>query len=230
MMFEIHQSVHRYEGRDGYWNWALWIEGAEADLDQVKEVHYFLHRTFPEPHRIRRNRADRFELKSAGWGEFILNIEIHMKDGSVEHHEHWLELASRVSPRPARNSGALSGAKPNVFISHVATDSDAANTAMSALRQKGYEVLSADQIESGASSSPGFQGIHDADIVLAILPKRSSQWMEHEIAQANDEKKPVIGVALGGRTTVEIGGLGEERVVKDPEDIAAAVRDIIERS
>ena len=35
----------------GWWEWSVWIEGPNNELDEVEEVTYKLHRTFTNPVR-----------------------------------------------------------------------------------------------------------------------------------------------------------------------------------
>ena len=231
MTFVIRQRARRHPERKGYFRWSVWVDGPPIEMHQIDEVHYFLHSTFPEPHRIRRDRSDGFKLKSAGWGEFNIVIEIHLKDKTVERHDHWLRLSQGI---PAKGAGdpvtkGRAGRGARVFVTHSATDNDTADTAMKALRSMGYAVMSADQAEMGSPSADSFKGISEADIVLAILPKRQSHWMKRELARARDEKKPIVGIALGGRPTVDTDGLGQERVVKQADEIAPALLEIMDQ-
>jgi transcription initiation factor IIF auxiliary subunit len=80
-----------YEGPD-YWKWAVWLDGAQSDLDSVDHVVYTLHPTFPNPVRTVSNRSTAFRLETAGWGTFTLYAKVAFVDGTFEHLEHELEL------------------------------------------------------------------------------------------------------------------------------------------
>jgi transcription initiation factor IIF auxiliary subunit len=81
----------RYKGED-YWEWAVWIDGTDEELDRIDHVKYILHPTFPKPIRIVNNRATKFRLETAGWGVFTIHAKVIMKDGEVEPLTHDLEL------------------------------------------------------------------------------------------------------------------------------------------
>jgi hypothetical protein len=80
-----------YKGHD-WWNWAVWIEAKASDLQAVKSVTYTLHSSYNNPIRTIESRKTNFRLKSAGWGEFTIPIEIKLNDGSVERLKHALKL------------------------------------------------------------------------------------------------------------------------------------------
>ena len=88
--FVIQQSEN-YEG-DDWWEWAVWLEGNDADLDNVEEVEWQLHPTFPNPIRRSSDRASRFKLETAGWGVFLILATVTMKDGAGFKLTHHLKL------------------------------------------------------------------------------------------------------------------------------------------
>jgi transcription initiation factor IIF auxiliary subunit len=47
MAYRIAQD-QTYQGNNR-WQWRTWIEAAEAELDVVEQVTWFLHHTFPQP-------------------------------------------------------------------------------------------------------------------------------------------------------------------------------------
>lgn len=80
-----------YQG-DDYWNWWVWLEGSEAELDGVDYVVYKLHHTFPSPVRKVTDRSTKFRLDTAGWGIFRLYAKVVLKDKSEVNLEHYLRL------------------------------------------------------------------------------------------------------------------------------------------
>jgi transcription initiation factor IIF auxiliary subunit len=60
MTIRIEQGI-KYQG-DDYWNWWIWIEGSQEELDQIDHVTYILHPTFPNPVREVNNRSTKFRL------------------------------------------------------------------------------------------------------------------------------------------------------------------------
>jgi transcription initiation factor IIF auxiliary subunit len=87
---EIRQS-ERYVGND-WWDWSVWVEGTDAELDDVSQVEWRLHSTFPDPVRTVTNRQSRFRLDTGGWGTFVVRAVIHTKSGGVERLRHELQL------------------------------------------------------------------------------------------------------------------------------------------
>lgn len=89
------KNTSRPAGRRGdykYFEWEVFLDEPQQVLDKVEAVEYRLHRTFPDPIRTVTDRASRFSLKAAGWGEFVIYITVYMQDGSEVDTEHHLEL------------------------------------------------------------------------------------------------------------------------------------------
>ena len=38
MNIKISQDSERHPSRKNYWKWSVWIEGPDAELDQIREV------------------------------------------------------------------------------------------------------------------------------------------------------------------------------------------------
>ena len=57
----------KYAG-DDWWEWSVWIDADEAELDAIEFVQYTLHHTFAKPVRRVSERSTRFRLNSSGWG------------------------------------------------------------------------------------------------------------------------------------------------------------------
>ena len=80
-----------YQG-DDWWKWSIWIDGSNRELDQVKEVSYTLHPTFPNPVRTIADRSSKFRLKTSGWGVFTIRAKVTKKNGEEVKLKHQLEL------------------------------------------------------------------------------------------------------------------------------------------
>ncbi len=76
----------------GWWEWGIYIEGAQTELDRIRCVEYTLHPTFPNPVRVVCSRPDRFELTARGWGTFTVKIKLMLKDGSMRQLAHPLQF------------------------------------------------------------------------------------------------------------------------------------------
>lgn len=88
--YKIEQG-YKYMG-DDYWEWWVWIEASDADLDKISNVVYNLHYTFRNPVRKVDTRETKFKLKTSGWGVFTIYVRLNFKDESVLDLEHELEL------------------------------------------------------------------------------------------------------------------------------------------
>jgi transcription initiation factor IIF auxiliary subunit len=87
---EIRQSED-YVDKD-WWRWSVWLDGTKQDLDKIAAVEWRLHPSFPEPVRKTSDRKNKFRLDTAGWGVFMINAAVTMKDGSVTKLRHHLQL------------------------------------------------------------------------------------------------------------------------------------------
>lgn len=65
-------------------------------LSQVNSVTYTLHETFPDPVRHVTDRESGFKLKSKGWGEFQVKVEIYLENREKLTEYHWLELGASI--------------------------------------------------------------------------------------------------------------------------------------
>jgi len=78
---------------DDWWNWSIWVEGNEKDLDEITCVVYTLHSTFKNPVRKVEDRESKFKLESDGWGVFTIYARIFLKDDKEISLEHELSLS-----------------------------------------------------------------------------------------------------------------------------------------
>lgn len=96
--------VDQKDGFDWY-DWCVFAAGSKEAIEEVREIEYRLHPTFPDPERIVRDKQTRFALFSAGWGEFTLDIEIVFESGERTESEYHLRLVEDNWPRPELPSG-----------------------------------------------------------------------------------------------------------------------------
>jgi transcription initiation factor IIF auxiliary subunit len=92
-----------YQGGD-WWEWAVWIDGSDQELDSIASVIYTLHPTFRNPVRRVDDRVSQFRLDAFGWGTFTIYIEVRLRGGSALKLEHDLEL---YYPDTEKRAGAL---------------------------------------------------------------------------------------------------------------------------
>lgn len=90
MAYKLEQD-YEYKGKD-WWEWAVWIEASDEELDRIEYVEYTLHPTFPKPVREISDRDTKFRLQTAGWGVFTVYAKLCFKDGETKNLEHELEL------------------------------------------------------------------------------------------------------------------------------------------
>lgn len=95
MVFVLNQKAS-LQGPE-WWSWEVFLDGPDADLDQVESVEYLLHPSFPEPSVRTTDRASRFALRNSGWGEFTIRAEVRPRSGAPIHLRHWLRLQPEVS-------------------------------------------------------------------------------------------------------------------------------------
>lgn len=85
---------------DRQWEWSVWLVASTEQLDQIELVTYTLHPSFSKPVCEIRSRKGGFRLKSRGWGDFTIYIDIARKDGSHQQLSHDLKLG----PLPVTHS------------------------------------------------------------------------------------------------------------------------------
>jgi transcription initiation factor IIF auxiliary subunit len=85
------EQWEKYEG-DDWWAWAVWVEGEDKVLDQIKFVEWTLHPTFPDPIRKIYERSKKFRLETGGWGTFPIIARVQFKDGTETKLQHDLQL------------------------------------------------------------------------------------------------------------------------------------------
>ena len=105
MSLEIRQTASQVSDRS--WHWSVWIDGPDAELDQVELVEWILHPTFPNPIVPVKQRQTKFRLDRTGWGEFEINANVTAKDGRPQHLKHQLRLAESAKQSPKRSSASL---------------------------------------------------------------------------------------------------------------------------
>ena len=79
---------------EDWWDWEIFLEGDEIELNEIEYVEYTLHETFPNPIRRIYDRSNGFKLETSGWGIFTIYIRIHFKDKNRkdEFKEHELDF------------------------------------------------------------------------------------------------------------------------------------------
>jgi prokaryotic YEATS domain/TIR domain len=220
----------RYVG-DDRWEWSVWVEGTEAELDDIDEVEYTLHATFRQPVRIVTNKSEKFRIASAGWGEFEINAHARMKDGTVQHLKHWLTLEEPDGGQAPAKEAPHSPRK--VFVSYAAADAAWGNAIRRELSERGFQAMTADDVlEVGSSWQASMpSAIDDADLVVGIFSDAMSPWVAKEVSEAAANNVDVVPIAVGGEAYVPDWLRQTEIInVSQPSDIELAVDSLVERS
>ena len=89
------KKIGRKENSDWY-QWKVFVDEEDDVLDQIKNVQYLLHPTFPNPLRLTDDRASKFALESSGWGSFIMYITVRFKKGNEEETQYFLDLGKEA--------------------------------------------------------------------------------------------------------------------------------------
>ena len=81
--------------RDDWYSWTVFIEGTAQELNEIKQVVYHLHESFPTSRMVSTNALSNFARTNQGWGEFQVCVEAEMKSGGMKNAEMWLDLGFR---------------------------------------------------------------------------------------------------------------------------------------
>lgn len=96
--FDNHARFIESRGDYAWFDWKVFMNEPEAVLRKVKAVEYRLHKTFPNPIRVVKDRNSRFALRSSGWGEFLIFITIYLEDGTEQYEKYYLDLGKPWPP------------------------------------------------------------------------------------------------------------------------------------
>lgn len=231
MNIELKQTS-KYKGND-WWQWAIWLEGADSELDMIDFVIYTLHPTFPTPIRTIADRKSKFRLDSAGWGEFEIYLDLVMKSGEHLFLKHWLKLKHPI-PHPAflkqMAKESLLEMAPAVFISGSMADISIIQALRDTLAEHGLDVLSLDNVQPGLPWEKSIQTmLQRAVAAVFVISEWSSPFAIKEIQAALDQKVGlIIPVLIGEKAKLpkELEHLKSIRL-KDLSEFEAAVKQLI---
>lgn len=235
MTIEIKQSAQPHESRRGYWRWAIWLDGDDAELDEIRQVTYQLHPTFKNP--VRRSEARRrgFRLESGGWGEFMVNITIQKKNGETIRRQHWLSLRDDFAPeRPSsvKRAQGYTGSK-SVFLSYPAADSRLGESIRNSLQARGFSVSSGNDAAPELPFAEAVEKqIAQSDVALVIISDTDSAWARHELAAAEKNQVPIVPIVFADRAPTSMDPFlasTSPTVIKNSADIDQDIDAIVER-
>ena len=75
-----------------HYNVRIYVDGSPEALARVESVEYELHPSFPDPHRVVRNRDDNFALQLWCWGTFDIQVTFNLRGGGVETTNYYLRF------------------------------------------------------------------------------------------------------------------------------------------
>lgn len=64
-----------------WFEWKVQLDESPEKLEKIKEVEYILHPLFPNRIRRVKKRDEQFAIKSGGWGEFDIIVNVYFQDG-----------------------------------------------------------------------------------------------------------------------------------------------------
>jgi hypothetical protein len=215
--------------KDGRWDWSVWIDGPDADLDQVDTVEWVLHPTFSVPIVRVNERQSKFRLDSSGWAEFEINAHLTATDGGHQHLKHWLRLADAGDTPAGKPAGKKpAGKKPAIFVSASLADARWEDAVREALGRRGVEVLTANDIPAGMPVDAAISSTLDrADSVIGIFSAKSGAWTEREVNQAIEQGVSVVPLAVGPYASIP-DGLSHIQTarISDPADVDGVIGQI----
>jgi len=210
-----------------YWQWRVWIEGDDRELDEIDSVRYQLHRTFREPTRVVTDRSSKFALSSMGWGEFTIYAAVQFKDPAREEQPlvHWLRLGG--TPKDSPTTTTLAGATPGVFLSSSFADTHLAKQIADALRTRQVRVIDPNEPKPPGISFAGSVAskLDEADIAVVIVGERTSEWSKWETEKLIAEDKGIIPVVFAENVPDPLAKFDAIRI--KPGESAGAIADRI---
>jgi hypothetical protein len=192
------------------WDWSVWIEGTDNELDAIEEVTRKLHPTFTTPIRHVKSRETKFKLSTSGWGEFEIHATLKMKNGRSNSLRHWLKLVDPAEPsRAAPVKGKMAPQdserqRPAVFLSYGLNNASLAAHLANGLKSD-YEVVRDIDIPEGADRRPwNREQIGKSDAVIVLGADESGVSRSPEVKIAQSKGVPVIPVTVGGRSNKKL--------------------------
>jgi len=191
MSLDIRQEATYADGR---WDWSVWIDGPDVELDQVESVRWVLDPTFREPIVRVEQRQSKFRLDSSGLGEFEINARVTAKDGRQQHLKHWLRLpgSEDESVEPA------SAQKHAVFISASVADAEWEEAVHEALARRGFDVLTTNDLPAGLTADAAISStVDEATTVVCIFSDESTPWIGREVVKARERDVVIVPIGVG---------------------------------
>jgi hypothetical protein len=199
MNIRVEQAATR-RGQDS-WDWSVWLEGSDEALDQVETAEYVLHPTFPNPVREMSNRANNFRLNARGWGEFMIHVNIHLKDGETVKYDHWLKLRDDTYQAPTKEadfSFDLSAAQRRVYLSCSLADIELAKRIDEVLGQYNFNMLMSDDFDPNLTLERAISLEREPiDGAIFLITDFWSPYLPQEAQTMRDYGIPILPILVG---------------------------------
>ena len=199
MSIRVEQAATR-RGQDS-WDWSVWLEGSDEALDQVETAEYVLHPTFPNPVQEVSNRANNFRLNARGWGEFMIHVNIHLKDGETVKYDHWLKLRDDTYQAPTKEadfSFDLSATHRRVYLSCSLADIELAKRIDEVLGQYNFNMLMSDDFDPNLTLERAISLEREPiDGAIFLITDFWSPYLPQEAQAMRDNSIPILPILVG---------------------------------
>ena len=193
--YSIAQKASRREDKKKYWNWSVWVEATDDDLDDIDHVLYILHSTFKHPYREVYERETNFKLDSSGWGVFNIKIKIYLKNGDTVKLDHGLRFEEDAVQKDEDEFESFEREKPvSIYLSYGDDDVEKVQPLIHELQNRNMVVRTKEDEEAYSSNSvfdTAKKNIEASDIFLS-LDDEDSRFKKFEQKTAESKKKPVM--------------------------------------
>ena len=185
------------------WKWKAWIDATDSELDQIIDVIWYLHETFPKPVVTKTNRKNKFQLKQTGWGTFLLYADINLKNNKT------IALTHQLSFVSAENQNTVTRGAPKknhpdkqtkVFLSYGVEDSELAIKVSENLQENGYQVLDINNYNPRMPYKLAQQKLlRESDLVMGLVTSDvTSPFVLNDLNQAKQSHKPAVALIEKG--------------------------------
>ena len=86
-------AIIEKKNKNNWYRWKVFVDEDESKLNDIEDVTYVLHSSFPEPVKVVGDRNSKFALEQVGCGEFDIECKIKYKDGKEEDKSYHLDLS-----------------------------------------------------------------------------------------------------------------------------------------
>lgn len=185
-----------------YYSWAIWIEEEDSVLEEIESVTYLLHKTFPNPIKIKTNRDEKFIFRTSGWGTFLINIEISLVNGEQHFQSHYLILdenynSSKIDKPIEADPESEEEKKPKIYLSYSSLLKKYADELGSKFKESGIKVIDVYDSPEGEPLEDFIQeSIDESDHLISLKSKYDSPLLDIESELAKLKNKSTYSINL----------------------------------